>query len=390
MPRCCITRYFIESLKSEKSINVLSHYYDEEIPGFMLEYRGNGRGTWYFRYYTSIKRTRYYRIGALQLMSVFEARSHAYTLYKLVRDGIDIKSDKNVLQDSVCFGDFVNKHYVPHIRLKKRSWELDQRILRIHILPYFAHFRMDKVRRTDVMTWQSGLRNKGLAAGTCNRIFVLLKTVFNCAIRWGYLLSEKNPCRDVSPFADTSLKERYLTSEEARQIVGALHTSHHQQSSQAILLLLYTGARKSEILSARWEHVDLERCLLTVPLSKSGKTRHIPLSDDAVKIFRGIQRCEHEAWVFPGSGHTGHLQSVFRHWDSLRKRLGLSDVRLHDLRHSFASFLVNAGCSLYEVQRCLGHYDPKVTMRYAHLAPQVLVKAANMVGESLRRESSMY
>lgn len=389
MPRCCITKYFLKTLNSKTELNSIIHYYDEEISGFMLEYRGNGRGTWYFRYYTSEKKMRYYRIGVLKNMSIFEARSQAYSLYKLVQEGIDIKKDRTPLQDTIFFEDFVTKYYLPHAQLKKRSWELDKRILRLHIFPYFTQCMIGKVKRIDILNWQKKLQSKGLAAGTCNRTFVLLKTVFNCAIRWGHLATENNPCKDVRPFEDKSVKERYLTPEEARNMVEALHASHHQQSCQAILLLLYTGARKSEILSARWEYVDVDRRLLTVPMSKSGKTRHIPLSDEAIKILQTIPRLGSSAWVFPSSSGKGHLQSVFRLWDSLRKSLGLSDVRLHDLRHSFASFLVNAGCSLYEVQRCLGHCDPKVTMRYAHLAPHTLINAANMVEKSLSEKHSI-
>ena len=382
MPRCCITKYFLESLKNTSQQKGIIHYYDEEIHGFLLEYRGNERGTWYFRYCMENNKTRYYRIGFLSDISIFDARARAYTLYNLVQKGVDIKKDIDVLHHIVSFDDFIEKHYVPHARIKKRSWELDVRILRLHILPQFGPCKMDRIKRIDVMAWQQSMRNKGLAPGTCNRAFVLLKSIFNCAIRWGHLSMDENPCCGVSAFEDRDLKERYLTTEEARRVVKALQESS-QQSAQAILLLLYTGARRNEILSSRWEYVDLDRQLLTVPLSKSGKTRYIPLSDDAVRVFKNIPHKSESPWVFPGSGAKGHLQSVFRHWDSLRKRLGLHDVRLHDLRHSFASFLVNAGCSLYEVQRCLGHCDPKVTMRYAHLAPQTLVKAANTIGKSI-------
>lgn len=385
MPRCCITMHLVEALKAQEASIKITHYYDEEVPGFMLEHRGFERGTWYFRYTRADGKFQFYRMGSMTELPLMEARAMAYKLYNMVLEGVDIKKDVRRMDEPLTFEGFTHTHYIPHAQIKKRSWELDQRILRLHILPRFGRCKMDKVRRTDILEWQKEMHSKGLAPATCNRAFVLLRTVFNCAIRWGLQEEDKNPCRGVTLFEDKRLRERYLTPEEARRLLEALDACSMCQSAQAIRLLLFTGARRQEILSARWEHVDYEHRLLTVPLSKSGKTRHIPLSDDAMEVLRHMQRSG-TPWLFPRKRGQGHIQSVAYLWNKLRTELGLRDVRLHDLRHSFASFLVNAGCSLYEVQRCLGHHDPKMTMRYAHLASQALVEAANMVGKSVRVE----
>ncbi len=383
MPRCCITKYFLESLADQKRAVKITHYYDEEIPGFLLEHRGNNRGTWYFRYKTPEGKLRFCRLGSVEKLPLMEARAQAYNLYKMVLDGLDVQREKPRALTIPSLEDFVFAQYIPHAKMKKRSWELDQRILRLHILPTLGYVKIDKIRRSDILNWQQEMFVKGLAPGTCNRAFVLLKTVFNCAIRWGLLALDKNPCRGISLFEDTRQLERYLSPEEARKLLKSLDSSKDVQESKAIQLLLYTGARKQEILSARWEYVDYERHLLTVPLSKSGKTRYVPLSDEAIKILRSIPREKGSPWIFPQKNGSGPIRSVSYLWDRLRNELGLHDVRLHDLRHSFASFLVNAGCSLYEVQRCLGHYDPRVTMRYAHLNSKSLVNAANKVEQSV-------
>lgn len=387
MPRCCITKHLVEELRELAIRTTVIHYYDEEIPGFMLEHRGFERGTWYFRYARGDGKFQFHRMGSMAELPLIEARATAYKLHNMVLEGVDIKKDVRRMNESLTFDSFTHTHYIPHAQIKKRSWELDQRILRLHILPRFGRCKMGKVHRTDILEWQKEMHGKGLAPATCNRAFVLLRTVFNCAIRWGLHEADKNPCRGVTLFEDKRLRERYLTPEEARRLLEALDACTMRQSAQAIRLLLFTGARRQEILSARWEHVDYERRLLTVPLSKSGKTRHIPLSDDAMEVLQCLNRTDNP-WLFPRKRGQGHLQSVAYLWDKLRTKLGLRDVRLHDLRHSFASFLVNAGCSLYEVQRCLGHHDPKITMRYAHLASQSLVHAANMVGKSVRAEPS--
>ncbi len=382
MPRCCITKYLLESLDSGLPPKGYTHYYDEEIREFTLEYRGVGKGTWYFRYRAVDGKIKFLRMGALGKVDLSSARARAYALHKMLEEGVDPAGEHLMPVGQISMEQFVVEHYLPQARLRKRSWELDQRILRLHILPTLGARHLGGIKRMDIVSWQSGLKSKGLASGTCNRAFALLKTIFNCAMRWGVLQGDQNPCRNVSLFEDPGFRERYLTPGEARLLLDELDKYQHK-GALAIQLLLFTGARKNEILSARWENVDLERRLLTVPLSKSGKVRHIPLSDEAVKIFQKIPREINCPWVFPGSVEGSHIRSVFTLWDHLRVRLGLHDVRLHDLRHSFASFLVNSGCSLYEVQKCLGHYDPRVTMRYAHLATQSLVKAANMVGKSV-------
>ena len=143
---------------------------------------------------------------------------------------------------------------------------------------------------------------------------------------------------------------------------------------------MLTGARRNEITQAKWEHVDWQRRTLLVPVSKSGKPRTIALNGAAIALLRSVSRVQSSEHVFP-SPFTGHpFASLFYPWDRIRRRAGLTDVRLHDLRHSFASFLVNQGVSLYVVQGLLGHSQVRMTQRYAHLAPQTLVDAAEVVG----------
>jgi integrase len=154
-----------------------------------------------------------------------------------------------------------------------------------------------------------------------------------------------------------------------------------------IRLLLYTGARKREILDARWDEIDFNRRMLTVPAerSKSKKPHHIPLSDAALELLQSLPRQDDIPWVFFNPKTKKPPVSIFYAWNTIRNRVGMPELRLHDLRHSYASFLVNAGRSLYEVQKLLGHHDPKVTMRYAHLSPQAMLEAVNVVGNVVGR-----
>lgn len=273
---------------------------------------------------------------------------------------------------------FVANVYLPHVKLRKRSWDVDERIARQHLSPAFGDRRLDDIQRHEVEDWLHGLPKKGLAPATCNRILAVFKTICSLAETRGLLPAGQSPCAGVSPFKIHIQRERYLSQDEAQRLMRALEKSDRPEAF-ALRLLLLTGARKSEILKARWEHVRMDLRLLIVPLSKSGSPRHILLSDAALDILRAIPRTPGNPWLFPGHAPGKPLSDLYRFWNRLRQELGLEDVRIHDLRHTFASFLVNAGHSLYEAQKMLGHGDPRTTMRYAHLGQASLLAAAGTV-----------
>ena len=378
MPRCYLTLSFIHSLQLEPPSKRIM-YMDTDFRSLLLEMRPSGAGTWYFRYKESEK-YKLFRIGGVDEISVLEAKAKAFELQRSVLrhgEGKTISDEFRVQR--LTFSAFIHEHYTPHAKSRKRSWKAEQGILRRDILPLLGKMQLDSITRFTLIRWQESMLGKGLAASTCNRALFLLKYAFNCARRWGFIV--ESPARDVQALPEREFRERYLSEEEARRLLDVLEGDKDQQAAHVIRLLLFTGARKSEILAARWENVDVGRCILTVPLSKSGKARHIPLSDAALNVLANIPRSSE--WLFPSPKTAGHMTSIFKAWDRVRTKAMLKDVRLHDLRHSFASFLVNDGCSLYEVQKILGHHDPRVTTRYAHLAQDSLLRAANVVGKRL-------
>ena len=286
--------------------------------------------------------------------------------------------------DPINLDAFVSSIYLPHVKLRKRSWRVDERIARQHLSSSFGARTLADIQRHEVEDWLHGLSEKGLAPATCNRILAVFKTICSLAVLRGLLPAGQSPCAGVSPFKLHEQRERYLSRDEAQRLMRALEKSDRSEAF-AIRLLLLTGARKSEILKARWENVRLDQRLLTVPLSKSGKPRHIPLSDEAIAVIRTIPRQPGNPWLFPGHAPGKPLSDLYLFWNRLRRSMGLADVRIHDLRHTFASFLVNAGHSLYEVQKLLGHSDPRTTMRYAHLEQASLVAVAETVSVFLAR-----
>lgn len=391
MPSVSLTREFLERLSAHVPASGAVAFFDTEIKGFLLELRASGNATFYFRYRNTQGKVCFERIGRLEEMSLADARAKAHKMRELVKEGGDPRLENRRFRDAPTLAEFVANRYLPYAKHRKRSWATDAIMLKHHLLPAFGAYRLDRITRADVVAFHHAVKEKGYAPGTCNRMVVLLKFIINCAIRWEVLPKGSNPCEGVEPFEDHGARERYLTQTELERLLAALDNYRDQQVARIVKLLLLTGARKREILDAKWEEIDWQRRMLTIPAarSKSKKTHRVPLSETALEILRAIraERQDDHPWVFLNPKTGKPPVSFFYAWDSIRKAAGLADVRLHDLRHSFASFLINAGRSLYEVQKLLGHYDPKVTMRYAHLSPEAMLEAVNVVGNVVGRRT---
>jgi integrase len=182
--------------------------------------------------------------------------------------------------------------------------------------------------------------------------------------------------------SENNKRERYLSVEEAQRLYESV-CKGDTMLRYIVPMLILTGARKREVLDAKWEDFDLNRRIWRIPVSKSGKARHVPLSDGAITLLGSIPRKPKCDWAFANPDTCKPYASIFGTWNTARKRAGLSDVRLHDLRHSFASLLINSGRSLYEVQKILGHTQVKTTQRYAHLSQDTLLAAANAATEAV-------
>lgn len=210
----------------------------------------------------------------------------------------------------------------------------------------------------------------------------LLRFVFNLANKWGVPGSAKNPTAGLKTAPDVN-RERFLTSEEVQRLLSAIGRDHNQVAAQAIKLLLLTGARRNEITQAKWEQVNWNRRTLFVPCSKSGRARLIQLNSAALDVLRSVAHVPENDFIFPSPVTGRPSPSLHFPWTRIRANAALENFRLHDLRHSFASFLVNNGVSLYVVQGLLGHTQARATQRYAHLVNDTLSDAVEIVGAVL-------
>ena len=357
---------------------------DAATHGLILEVRATGGKTYYLRYRDKRGNQRQYRIGDANCIKLTDARFAAKKLRGQIALGIDPAAEKAALRTVPTFATFMTERYMPYVREYKRSWQCDDSLLRNHLLPALGKKYLDEITKQDVIAFHHGLRAKGKAPGTCNRCLIMLRYAMNLAARWGIPGALSNPTKDVALFEDhAGKKERYLSQEEAQRLYETVQKSDNPMLQYIIPMLILTGARKREVLDAQWEDFDLTRQQWRIPVTKAGKPRHVPLSEGALRVLASVPHDESYPWVFANPRSKKPYVSVFAAWDTARKQAGLADVRIHDLRHSFASFLVNAGRSLYEVQKILGHTQVKTTQRYAHLSQDTLIDAANSAMNAL-------
>lgn len=365
--------------------------FDPALKGFYVDVLASGRKSFRLRYRFN-KALRVVTLGDAAVMSLDDARHAAREWLRQVKAGTDPQAPPvQVLGPTVAT--FFTDQYLPYIKSYKRSWDTDDSMMRNHLLPKLGHKHMGAITPPDVAVFVEQMRSEGYAPGTCNRALVLLRYGFTLAVRWKLPGVQSNPVKEVKNLRDDNKIERFLNNAQMAGLMAAVRGSESVMLQHIVLFLLYTGARKREVLDAVWADVDWERKSWRIPKTKSGKIRHLPLSAGALQLLGALRdqsapvgdaghalRAEWARRPIFANPKTGlPYVSFFYSWDAARKRAGLPDLRVHDLRHSFASFLVNAGRSLYEVQELLGHADIRTTSRYAHLSRERLFEAVESV-----------
>jgi integrase len=380
--RVRLTNTFADSAPSGPRGTV---YWDTEIPGFGLAVHASGHRAYVFKYRIVGGRRGHQRkptIGAHGPMTCQQARDIARNWHAKVRAGGDPSGDRKEMRDSPTVSELCDRYLEQHARPKKKpkSVQGDESAIRRLIKPALGAMKVSAVRRSDIEEFHRSLRGTPPMA---NRLVALLSKMFNLAERWGCRDGHSNPCRGIEKYREHS-RERFLTAQEISRLDDVLtrHESSNPWMTNLIRLLILTGARRGELETLRWAHVELDPGRLRLPDSKTG-AKVIVLSAKAVSILRTLPKVKDNCFVFPGKKMGKHVNGLSKFWQRVRSESGLHNVRLHDLRHSFASQAVLNGASLPMIGALLGHRSTATTARYAHLADNSLRNVANAVADSL-------
>jgi integrase len=350
-------------------------YRDTTIIGFSLEVRASGGATYYLRYFDKNGRQRQLKIGGVNDITFDQARRKAKMLRADAVLGGDPMTRKEEQRAIGAYTELAKLH-VQEAKRTQRSWWSTEHIINKRLVPKFGKTRVDEITPHDIAEWLGELAASGLKDSTCDKYRVTLGRSYELGRKWGVPGTERNPVRSVPRKAFDNARQRYLSADEAKALKLACEMSRNKSLVHIVGLLLLTGARKRELLDAKWGDIDLEQRRWFIPRAKT-KPRHVPLSKAAIDIIEKLPRTEGCPWLLPNPATGKPWVSIKRAWSKAIEEAGLSGLRLHDARHSAASFMINAGIDLFAVGRVLGHADHKSTMRYSHVADATLQAAVN-------------
>ena len=381
-----LTNEVIESLicpPEKKHLEV----FDEVLRGFYVDVLPSGRMTYRVRYWQNSKKC-LQSIGNARTMTVEQARSLAHAAVQEIKQKSVVTKISTGLTGHTL-NSFLVEKYLPYVQSYKRSWKSDVSMIKTHIAPNLGRLVMCKVSAFDITNFIETMKHKNLASGTINRALVLLRYAYKLAQRWQEPGVNLNVWLSIKQLKVDNRIERYLTPEQSANLLHHVKDSLNPQLVFIVAFLIYTGARKREVLEAKWSDINFDQGSWKISKNKSNKVRHVPLSEGALETLSAVRdksTCQHSGlrvnqndFIFANPSTGKPFSSFFYSWDKARTQAGMADLRVHDLRHSFASFLVNAGRSIYEVKELLGHADIKTTSRYAHLSQESLKAAVSVV-----------
>lgn len=377
---------------------------DDEVGGFGLRIYQNGSKVFFLDFRIAARR-RFFTVGAWPTWSVTAARDQAKTLKRQIDQGHDPLDRRQEAREAATVKELIDTYLKEHTsKLAKRNAADQTSMLRKLVEPEWGPRKAAEITSADVDRLLAKIatgrarprkddpkRKKPIAKSRptpirANRVGEVLRKMFNLAIKpWG--LRGDNPAAEFHRNVENE-REVFLTPEEIGRLASAIDAHKNQRAADVVRLILLTGARKGEVVTARPEQFNLDLAIWTKMASttKQRKTHRVPLSRVAVAFLRTRIDAlpENAEWLFPGGSKDGRTEDVRRFWADIQKGAGFSGVRIHDLRHTFASLLVSGGMSLPMIGKLLGHSSPKTTQRYAHLLDDPVRQGVDAVGDMLR------
>lgn len=387
--RIRFTRKVIDALPpcpADSNAKELEYSSEEAPPGLRLVVTKRGMKSWLFRYVMArasgpgIKRA--LKIGVYPGIEPAEACRIALELRAQIAQGIDPQDAKRLDGRDSTLDHFFKMEYWPNAQSLRSADDVESR-WRLHLRPAFGHLRFRELRTADIIRFHDAKKAE-LCAATANRLLQLLKRVINVAMMLE--CCERNPCRGIRMHPEQNIRTRTLAGTELKSFLSALRDEPNQVAADFFLFALATGARREECLRMTWTEVGLEEGVWRLPAgrAKSGKSRVIPLNDVSRQVLARRSAERRSEYVFPGR-HDGHLVSPEKAWKRVLRKAGIVDLKIHDLRRSAATLILNEGGSMAQAGNLLGH-APGSTLtatRYAFLADRQLVDASRRLAQVL-------
>jgi integrase len=338
-------------------------YYDTQLTGLSLRVYPSQKKVFYL-YKKILGRPERMKLGEFGTINVQQARELANNLNLHIVQGINPMALRQEARRELTLAEFFDIYMERHAKAHKRSWANDERYFQSHML-HWRRSLLSNIQRNEIITWHLKLgKERGKYAA--NHSLTPLRTLYNKAIEWEFFNSV-NPCKGVKKFQEKS-RERFIQPNEMIRFFEAVNELRDRSSRDFFLMCLYTGARKSNVLSMRWKDIDMNRHEWNISMTKNGTAQTIPLIDAAINLLKERHQTAVGEWIFPSSlNSTGHLVEPRGSWETIRKIAGLEDLRMHDLRRSLGSWQARTGASLVIIGKTLNHQSPQSTQIYARL-----------------------
>lgn len=358
--------------------------WDDELPGFALRVLPSGRKG-YIVQYRAGRRSRRMSLGPSTVLTCEQARTRAIGIIAAARNGDDPAAERDAERKTITVKELAERFDKEHIsvRVKETTAKGYRRLIERTILPALGRHRVTEVTPADIAKLHHDLRHIPYEA---NRCLEVISKMFSLAEMWGLRPDGSNPRKHIKKYAEEK-RERFLSPAELKRVGDVLREMADEgiELSSAIAaarLLILTGCRLGEIMTLQWEHVDLAGRALRLPDSKTG-AKVVHLGQPAIDVLTGIKKVDKNPWVIVGTLPGARLTDLQPFWQRVRTRAGLKDVRIHDLRHTFASTAVASGQGLPMIGKLLGHTQVQTTARYAHLAADPVKLAAQSVASEI-------
>ncbi|HOY71400.1 MAG TPA: site-specific integrase [Methylotenera sp.] len=357
------TKAFIENIAPPSTGR--AEYHDSKVPGLRLRVTQNGIKT--FCVFKRVKGGNAQRLtlGRYPSLSIEQARKMAAEKLLEIASGVNPAEIKRAQKAVITFDDLFKTYFTRHAKLRKKTADEDEQRYQQYLADTIGRTKIDVINKQSISALHNTITVNGHPA-VANRVLALISTVFGRGVEWGIV--NVNPCIGIRRNRELS-RDRFLQNDELPRFIEALNLETNITARDFFWISMFTGARRSNVLSMKWSEVNLDEGVWRIPETKNGTPQNVPLTVDAIKRLHERKKHANKdaEYVFPGEGATGHLVEPFKAWKRILSRAGLKDLRIHDLRRTLGSWQAKTGASLSIIGKSLNHKSTQTTAIYARL-----------------------